>query len=218
MKVFLISFFFLFILSIYSCKKENLSEISYISDVDESYYPLTVGSYWIYKWVKIDRITGEIESFTNSLDTIKVLKDTLISNHVYSVIYDNNNLLFPNGSNDIYYRRESLGYILDQFNNIYFSRTNIQDILSESVILNLFKLTRKMEPYIINKETEAGIFDCKNLKERAEIFVSFGCETIDFENLFSKGVGRITESYFFGSQICKETLQRQLVEYHIEPE
>jgi len=205
-------------ISILSCKKENPVPISSISDVENSYYPLTVGSYWIYRWIEIDNETGEMMDFNNRIDSIRVIKDTIIYGNRYAKIYDKNTLLSISNP-EIYYQRDSLGYIVDQFQQIYFSRNNFTDTLFSFFFPNFLISIKKMIPGIESVETEAGIFECLNFQEQVEPINSGAtCESMKFDNLFSKGIGRITESYYFGTQLCNKTLQRQLIEYHIEPE
>jgi len=205
------------LVSIISCKKENPVSISSISDVENSYYPLTVGSYWIYRWVEIDNETGEMINSFNQFDTIKVLKDTIIYHHRYAKISDKQTLLSNNI--EIYYQRDSFGYIVNQFQQIYFSRNNFTDTLFSFSFPNFLVSNKKMIPGIESVETDAGVFDCLNFQEQVEPLNSAAtCEFMKFDNLFSKGVGRIKESYYYGSQLCNKTIQRQLIEYHIEPE
>lgn len=202
---------FLLLIFICSCKKESVIAPCEPS-VSNSYFPMTVGSYWVYQWYKIDS-SGTEELLDGKKDTITVIKDTLIDASIFKKIQENNSFL--NTPIVIQYRRDSLGFLIDPQNNIYFSSSNLTDTLK--VISNSnFKIIYKMEIPPAPIETAAGVFDCLNFQGEVTSFlpVSWSNQWLNF--YYAKGVGKIQENLFFFSNADINQFHRRLIEYHIE--
>lgn len=80
------------LLFIFSCNKEALVTTCE-PFVTESYIPMGVGSYWIYQWYEVDS-SGMEELMVGKVDTITIVKDTLIGASIYKKIKENNSQIF----------------------------------------------------------------------------------------------------------------------------
>lgn len=72
-----------------------------------NYFPMTVGSYWIYDWTTTD--TLGVESSFNANDTVRVIGDTLINGNIY-VIFEGDYIGDTQYQN---YYRDSANIIVD---------------------------------------------------------------------------------------------------------
>lgn len=207
-KLFLLPIIFLFI---FSCKKERVIPPCE-SPLTGSYIPMSVGSNWIYQWYKVDS-SGTEELLDGKIDTITIVKDTLIGVFFYKKIKEVNSYIFP--TNVIKFRRDSLGFLVGPKNNIYFSSSNFSDTLRINNNSN-FKIIFKMEVPSAPVETTAGVFDCLNFQGEITPFLPVGWSTQLINTYYSRGVGRIQENTFYFSSTNKTQFQRRLIEYHIE--
>jgi len=201
----------IFFLFIFSCKKEQVIPTCE-SQVVESYTPMSVGSYWIYQWYQVDSI-GTEELLVDKIDTITILKDTLIGTSIYKKIKENNSFLsIPK---TIKYRRDSLGFLVDPLNNIYFSASNFIDTLKVANNNN-FKIIYKMDIPTEPVVTTAGTFDCLNFRGEVTPFITVDWDVEFINTYYSKGVGKIQENTFYFSNANVSQFQRRLVEYYLE--
>jgi len=198
-------------LFIFSCKKETIVPPCE-SQISDSYIPMSVGSYWIYQWYKVDS-SGMEELLDDKIDTITIVKDTLIGVSIYKKIEEVNSYILP--SNVIKFRRDSLGTLVDPSNNIYFSSSNFIDTLRVNGNNN-FEIISKMEIPSAPIETPAGIFDCLNFQGEITPFLPVSWSTQWINTYYSRGVGKIQENTFYFSSAHIFQFQRRLIEYHIE--
>ena len=199
------------VIFIFSCQKETVIPPCE-SQITRSYFPMEVGSYWIYQWYKVDS-SGIEEIQDGKIDTVTIVKDTLIGTSIYKKIQENNS--FVTAPIVIKFRRDSLGFLIDRNNNIYFSSSNFIDTL-RTINNNNFKIIYKMEVSSTPIETTAGIFDCLNFQGEVTSFVSADWSTQLINTYFSRGMGKIQENTFFFSNANESQFQRRLVEYHLE--
>lgn len=196
---------------IFSCKKESV-EPTCESQATGSYLPMSVGSYWIYQWYEVDSL-GVEELMEGKLDTITILKDTLIGGDIYKKIEENNSQIFSTKVTK--FRRDSLWFLVDPLNNIYFSFSNFTDTL-KITNNNNFKIIFKMEIPNAPIETIAGIFDCLNFQGKVTPFLPVDWSSKNVNTYYSRGVGKVQESTFYFSSANDTELQRRLVEYNLE--
>ncbi|MFK8007350.1 MAG: hypothetical protein AB8H03_13310 [Saprospiraceae bacterium] len=207
-KLFIISILFTFI---FSCKKDSIIPPCE-SQITKSYFPMETGSYWIYQWYEVDS-SGTEELLDGKIDTVTIVKDTLIDTYMYKKIQENNS--FITAPVVIKYRRDSLGFLIDPQNNIYFSSSNFIDTLR--IINNSnFKIIYKMAIPTTPIETTAGVFDCLNFRGEVTPFVAVDWSTQLINNYYSRGIGKIQGNTFFFSNADMIQFQRRLIEYHLE--
>ena len=205
-----IIFFTSLLLFFFSCKKKDC-DLPEEAQFNQAYYPLTPGSYWIYQWYRVDTLGNEW-IMENTVDTIRVLKDTLIDGNIYAKIRDYNTV--ENSEPAIYFRRDSSGHLVDQRNNIFFSSGNFVDILHHVFSPGLFEINFKMDIPTHRISTPIGEYDCLNFQGEVIPIISTSWDKRYLNNFFSKGVGLVMETTFFFSS--EYNMERRLTEYHIE--
>jgi len=111
----LITINILFLGFLFACKKddvepifvENECDISVVDTVQEpvlvenKYYPMSVGSYWIYEF-DAHLYDGTIIN-NNQIDTIKIIGDTIVNGNLYYIFHSNmpiNNLTYLQRNKD----------------------------------------------------------------------------------------------------------------------
>jgi hypothetical protein len=196
---------------IFSCKKEIVTP-SCESPITGSYIPMSVGSYWIYQWYEIDSL-GTEELLEGKTDTVTIVKDTFIQTSIYKKIKEVNSYILP--GNVIKFRRDSLGFLVNPRNDIYFSSSNFTDTLRIDSNTN-FKAIFKMEIPSAPIETTAGVFECLNFQGEITPFLPVDWSTQLINTYYSRGVGKIQENTFYFSSAAENQFQRRLIEYHIE--
>ena len=196
---------------IFSCKKETVIPPCE-SQISGSYFPMEVGSYWIYQWYEIDS-SGTEELMNGKIDTVTIVKDTLIGTSIFKKIRENNS--FVSDPIIIKFRRDSLGFLIDRNNNIYFSSSNFTDTL-KIINNNNFKIIYQMEILTAPIETTAGTFDCLNFQGEVTPFLPVEWSTQFINTYYSKGIGQIQENNFYFNSAHVNQFQRRLIEYHLE--
>lgn len=198
---------------IFSCKKDNL-EVTCDNQLTDSYFPLTVGSYWIYQWYSVDS-SGMEEILENKIDSVMVTKDTLIGGYQYAVL--EGRYSFGGNPNEkfINYRRDSLGFLVDPQNNIYFSTTNTNDTLRTQTDVAFF-ISYQMQNDLMPIEVPAGNFDCKNYQGSVIPYITVPWTEQFLNQYYAEGVGLVKENTFYFSSAHISQLERRLVEYNIE--
>lgn len=194
-----------------SCKKD-VTVFPCESAANQSYIPMTVGSFWVYQWYQVDSSGTEL-LLDGKIDSIFIEKDTLIGGAIFKKIREANSFLSV--PSVIKFRRDSLGYLIDPWHNIYFSTTNFMDTL-RIFHTNEMKIIYQMKvatPPII---TLAGAFDCLNFHGEITPFLNVDWEKQDVNRYYSRGVGKVQENNFFFSSANLKQYHRRLMEYHIE--
>lgn len=173
---------------------------------------MNVGSYWVYQWYEVDS-SGTEELLDGKIDIVTIVKDTLIGASIYKKIQENNS--FITGPIVIKFRRDSLGFLVDPKNNIYFSSSNFTDTLRINNNSN-FKVIFKMDIPSAPIETTAGVFDCLNFQGEITPFLPANWSTQLINTYYSRGVGQIQENTFYFSSADRVQYQRRLIEYYLE--
>ena len=202
--------FFCTFLFLFSCNKEDCDPSS-DEQFNQSFYPLTPGSMWVYQWYRVNP-SGEEFIFDDKIDTVKILKDTLINGDFYAKVWDLNS--FENNEPRIYYRRDSSVHLVDPNNNIFFSSSNFVDTLYQTINPSAFEVSYRMSIPSDPISTPLGIFDCLNFRGEVTPLIPTLWSERYLNHFYSKGVGLVMENTFFFS--AEDDLQRRLIEYHIE--
>lgn len=193
-----------------SCKKDKDATPTPVPSsptATTNYFPLSVGSYWIYDTYNLD--TNGVETYV-STDSCYISNDTVIGGNTYSVFHAS--LLFPTST---YYRRDSSGYLVDQVGKIYFSNTNFTDTLRYDSLPGYFSGFGKMISPSTSVSVPAGTFSVYDFMQTTTILTS----GYIWENprithhYYADGVGIVNETLtFVGSP---GYIGRKLVRYNI---
>jgi len=194
-----IVFVCLAVLSIVSCKKENVQDVPVVTPahVYKNYSNLKVGNYWIYERFNLD-VDGNYSSL-NQFDSLYVEKDTLINGVTYAK-YITTNILGPDY--DPLYLRDSLHYTVDASGTIYFSTENFTDILSQYYSIasgdTLFYRHGMMTEDLVSCQVPAGVFVTKNFQFTWEVYITAAAGQIRFsDRKMAEGVGLVYETLDF---------------------
>lgn len=185
---------------------------------DLNYFPLSIGSYWIYDCFEMDS-TGK-ETIVSRNDTIKITGDTLINGNEYSVFYGKEYAI--NSWIREFYYRDSLGYIVNEKGEIKFSSNNLIDTLYKLYPSpdSIYFIYAKMETYPNEILLSAGRFNSiLNYKTSVEQYNPDKRLIGKTDKLFAPKVGRILRQYFYVRlyDIEKRYYEERLVDYYIAP-
>ena len=207
-----------------ACQKEELPDNPENPPVPESnYYPLTIGSYWVYQHYKVD--TNGIAIEQNTTDSVIITKDTVINDKTYAVYEGTNKPINSGNWGIVKIVRDSSGYFVNQLGTIIFSSTNFTDTLNQGVEHKLteddtlFTHSSMMEDVDQLITYPAGTFEVLNYKttyifpyliEIPPLYTRYK------NNYYAPDVGQIVSSYFYASQT--DVIERRLTSYYIAPE
>jgi len=210
----IVGIFILF--SVLTCEK-NADETK--PNVEKSnYFPLSIGSYWIYDCFEKDS-TGK-EKIISENDTLKITGDTLINGNEFSKFYGKEYAF--NSQLEEFYYRDSLGYILNEKGEIKFSSDNLNDTLYKVYLAedSIFFIYAKMETYTNEVLLPAGKFNnILNYKTTVEQYNPSKRLIGKNDKLFAPNVGRILRQYFYVHlyDTEKKYFEERLVDYDIAP-
>ncbi len=198
------------LLGFYSCKKEkDESPVPTTSaSTTANYCPRTVGSYWIYDTYNLD--TNGVETFV-STDSTYISNDSVIGGNSYSVFHGS--AMLPG---NIYCRRDSSGYFIDQYGGSYFSATNFTDTLRTTTVPGFLVSYAKMVLPAASITVPAGTYNTYDCMVTTNIVQpGYLWDTTRYtHHYFADGVGQIYETMFFLSS--PNYIVRKLVRYHIQ--
>lgn len=201
----------LFIVVLFSCKDDDANPTG--NNQTTNFYPLTVGSYWVYDWTKID--TNGVETPFGGRDSIYISGDTMINSIKYAVIESS---LFG-GDYKKEYQRDSSGFLVNNKGQILFDPSNSQDLLWIDTIFQgnypYILIEYSMEGTTTEIEVPSGKFECFNLQGKVITQDSnYRWGTRYKRDYYSDGIGKIQSINFFHSNPVD--LRSELVKYHIE--
>jgi len=205
----LVLFNFVLLVGVSSCKKDKEPVMHPAPHVASgNCFPTTTGSYWIYERFDLD--TNGVET-TVSIDSSYVSGDTIIHGDTFTVFVGT--VIDPSG---IAIRRDSSGYVLDQFWIIHFSKTNFSDVLWSGSVSGYHNYSYKMMWPPVMVSTPAGSIPAYDYMGTINIVVSgYPWESPRYiHNYFADGIGLIRETTFF--LMGPNYIGRKLIRYHIE--
>jgi len=207
---------FLFI----ACKKEKIETTtcnqSQTQETQENTYvfPTTIGSYWVYEWYQIDSLGTETAMTT--IDSVFITGDTLINNELFTV-YSESFL----GNPSIRFKRDSSGYIIDQYGGIEYSYVDFNTTFDGwnnpeyTSSFNMIDMTTTPITVL------AGVF--KTIERRKSIskfdgstISSCAGNTVIYPTNYASGIGKVrfVTSYISSIPLCHHFEQR-LINYYI---
>ena len=181
-----------------SCKKDdpNPEPDPIPQDSVLDYFPLSVGNYWVYERSNCDSTWTDCHTLKN--DTIRITKDTLISNQKYFKIESTNPLNYYVPS----FLRDSLDYIVNNNGEIIMSHTDFDTKFGEKYIVSqdtIYHWYVQMQEEYFDIQVPAGTFNC--LEKR----LSFFRHQENFEHEFNthvyyaKGIGPVYYNWMYAS-------------------
>ncbi len=114
---------FVIIITFASCSKDVAIPENSTSAAIPNYFPMTIGSYWVYDWYIVD--SSGNSTFLNITDSISIVGDTLIGTDTFAIGVGG----WFGGAPTRGYSRDSSGYLIDTSGRIYSSANNYIDTL-----------------------------------------------------------------------------------------
>lgn len=211
-----ILFLLLLIMVFTSCKKVKeviVTESSALLPPTLAYFPMTIGSYWVYQNVKIDTLGNE--TITSSTDTVRITGDTIINSNTYIIM---KGMVWINCSSSCEnYYRDSSGYIVTPGGKTVFSQSNLGDTLwiesEPSYATYYYKMKTGDSTIIVPSGTYETIVAQKYVYFTNPSY-PWGSPRID-QHYYADGIGKILERNFFES--TPEYYEGRLIAYYIAP-
>ena len=205
------------------CKKDPaIITPSLLSPTSSMYYfPLTVGSYWIYQAIEVDSSENILGS--NYLDSLYISGDTIINLKTYAILKSTNISNPFSGTSMITKElakivRDSSGYIVDTLGD-YIKHDDFSSVLNtmnENTPISFIKTG-----YMTNQgalvTVPAGTFTTINYQEKVIRFDStymYGIPKYS-NHIMADSVGVVYKSITYSSTFNKSAIR--LVRYHIAP-
>lgn len=175
----------------------------------ESYFPMTIGSYWVYEWFMID-LDGHEEQ-QNIFDTLKIKGDTILNGHTYFV---QDFMEFGDHIGDRFLR-DSSGYLVDHRGRRYFTSNLTMDTLYTLYVhgeLNAYSIM-DLDPEDVS--VPAGNFETRVAKVYIPLEFALHPDNPRISKAhYAKDVGNVLQTAFYLAHTG--ILERRLIEYHIE--
>lgn len=192
-----------------ACKKEKTTMLSTTSTKD--YYPMSVGSYWIYERTQID--TNGVETPTlQPNDSVYVSRDTVINGETYAVFVG---AMWWSPMQESY-MRDSAGYILSSSGSVL-DLTNLYGILDfQHDSAHMWNVTTYVEHPSDPITVPAGTFSVLDRVRRVDFLDPnyYWDSSRYMHDYYAKGVGLVREiAFYYLASWCES---RRLLRYHIE--
>lgn len=203
------------VLSFISCSTDDNT----VSEPEENFYALRVGNSWVYEHHRRENIQSTIFNDTGVIDSVKIVGTEIINDNEFykyriRTSGNENNIAFcsPNGER-FEYVRDSIGYLIDQYGKVKFSREDNQEfLLREDSFLNLYTARGENNEMV---STAAGNFDSEYMKiyakqpQTLELFPALD------KYYFADGVGKIFNTVSFSSEDIHR-MERRLISYDVQ--
>lgn len=191
-----------------SCQKTEIPNAP-----SPEYISWAEGDWWVYEWKRYDHNLGE--TTTLSTDTIFALPDATINGHNYRTLSSG----FYPWQHDQLHLRDSAGYVVDEFGEVWFSTVNFSDTIQNSVDAGYHIFSMMIED---SEPTEvlAGSFTTINHQTTGipPEGTQYPCgeSIILSDRQFADEIGLVRLSYHYAAPgPCIENT-RELKEYHQE--
>jgi len=203
-------------LFIASCRKEESNPVGPVGGQEKvtDYYPLTVGSYWIYEYYTADSTLNFIDQ--NITDSVYIEKDSICNGNTYAVFCSSywSQRMWPNE----FLVRDSSEYIVSNDGTKWFTinqnNTNLIERYSSYPDTNFF-ITWKMNNVDSMCTVPLGQYQAKYLigtyTSRTPVLPSM--EKRNYYYAYAKNIGQVYKR--LGYQESPQYFEERLVRYHI---
>ncbi len=200
----------LFFALFFSCKNDDDATGGPVQQ--SNYTPLTIGSYWVYDWVREDTLGNQ--TMMSQVDTMTVVGDTVLNGVEYAVLEGT----FLGGP-QTKFQRDSIGYLVNSNGAILFDSNNSTNLIFSDTIFagpspHVF-MEYRMEGVITSVDVPAGIFQCVNYQGTiipADPNHPHGTRITN--QYYAEDIGLVRSRMFFFNS--PDYIVSRLVAYHIE--
>jgi hypothetical protein len=198
---------------VYSCKKDNVvpaPPTTPAPPTEANGFPLSVGSYWIYENFITDTNNVDSVNAANPTDSCYIVDDTIFGGKAYSVFVGN-----IVNENAIFFRRDSAGFIVDQYGTIHYSKTDFINTLRTYSIPGTLDAYFKMAGPLTTISVPAGAFPSFDYQGMFVMPASYPHDNPRYSHAYyGNNVGLVKETTFFYSS--PDYISRRLLRYHIQ--
>lgn len=176
----------------------------------QTYFPKTLGSYWIYR-TEFKNPEGNLTMTT--FDSVYVVGDTFYRGHSYTMYQTaspSNLSIFLSG-----WLADSSNFIIGPDGDLVFAPNDYQNILSVYNEFDTFTITRRMLPELEIASTLAGDFLCLVAQDEINFPNDNQRANIYYKEKRAEGVGLVSKE---GGSFSGNTYVIRLARYYIAPE
>ncbi|MBC8755782.1 hypothetical protein H2O64_13985 [Kordia sp. YSTF-M3] len=190
-----------------------------IPEPEQNFHALTVGNFWVYDHYRRTAPNSDVFENINVIDSVKIVGTEEIDGNTFfkfrtrtSGNEANQAFCSPNGEHFQYYR-DSLGYLVNEFGKVKFSRNDNQEFLLRGS--GSFYLYTALAASNEMVSTTVGDFDCQWM----EVYARQDPSVDPYPGLdryyFSEEIGLIFNTSSFSSNPL-HTVERRLIAYDVQ--
>lgn len=195
-----------------SCKETSDTTPKKVSVTE--YFPLVVGTYWVYERSSCDSTWADCNSI--SIDTNRITKDTVINENQYFKL-EGKNLV---GTDIPVFLRDSNNYIVNLQGQIILTIESFDSILYERYLTNpdktdtIFHTYNQMVNHPNQVDVPAGIFNC--IDNRSSLFRKIDNFEKEYNShtYYSKYAGLVYQNALFANSLGG--LKRELISFEYQ--
>lgn len=198
-----------------SCSNDDNS----VTVPEENFFALKVGNSWVYEHFRRENQVTPVYNSVSVIDSVKIVGTEIIDGNEFfkyriRTSGNENNISFcsPNGER-FEYLRDSIGYLVNQFGKVRFSREDNQEFLvSDGAIYPVY--TRRTEN-IEMITTAAGEFECEYMEVYARMPPNGDLLPGLDKKYYTDGIGNVMSTLSFASDPIP-VIERRLISYDIQ--
>lgn len=176
------------------------------------YFPMTVGSYWVYEIVNVDSLGVEVPQ--TQIDTVTITGDTILNGNTYTVAAGT----WMSNAQRLWFYRDSSNYIVTNEGDVLFTDQPTTDTLDSYYIQNIgwrYQYMTSPPPSVATPIcTFSSILHTKTDLWSENPTYPWGTPRSD-HSYYAEGVGHVLQVFYFYSS--PNYLHRRLTEYYIAP-
>ncbi len=217
MKNVLFSALLIAIVMLSACKKDDGDDEITVTPTTPQYFPLTVGSYWVYEIFKGDTLGHYVS--TGKFDTVFVAKDTLINGQTYALFKGTRYGVGPIINLNAY--RVQGDFIINSNNRYLLSWADFTNTIDKDSLIHpdgtmVFRYEAKMQSGLKSVQVPAGNFQALERVTQIHYTIPGMPHPLrDYSKFFVEDVGMVIDEYGY-SGTWFITYQKRLVRYHIQ--
>jgi len=206
-------------LTIVSCSSNNDSEMD---NEPDNFYAFEVGNSWVYKYYTKNHDTNEFTNYVGISDSVSIISTEIIRENIFYKFRwlrtnsENYSSPYLGGEGEgFYFRRDSIGYLVDDIGNIHYWNNNWQERYWHSASDPTYAVFAKLNENIITVNIEAGNFNCLDLEIYMKNIETGEQNPPASHFYYAKGIGNVYDK--FGYLVGNATAyEKRLDSYNFE--
>lgn len=212
-------FFVITIATLAGCKKKADLLVITPPAHTPKYFPLTPGSYWIYRRAWKDTTGADLANNPIEFDSCYVEKDTIIDFVKYAKFYSVN----AYGSAQVLYLKDSFGYIISNWNYVFLTDIRSPQILPPffqgySDSDTMYKVTTQIYADLAPISTPAGFFMTRDISSTFNFapWRQSSFEGRTYHTYYADSVGLVLQQSIGYADGPPYYSEHRLVRYHVQ--